>query len=120
MKKTFLLTNPKKDPQRVLESIKSNIKKYIKREKRKELPEGSNFWKIDCKFGSNKEDAKEIRFEDIMKNINEASEQKLESFYIELNSIASNMNFKKKEKEIKSEDKDENELVVEEQEEPKE
>ena len=119
MKKTFLLTNPKKDPQRVLESIKSNIKKYIKREKRKELPEGSNFWKIDCKFGTTKEDAKEIRFEDIMKNINEASEQKQESFYIELDSVASNMNFKKKE--IKSDDKDENELIVEEeQEEPKE
>jgi len=95
LKKTFLLTHPKKDPKRVLESIKSNIKKYIKREKRKELPEGSNFWKIDCKFGNTKENAKEIRFEDIMKNINEASEQNLESFYIELISTPSNMKFKK-------------------------
>ena len=97
MKKTFLLTDPKKDPQRVLESIKSNIKKYIKREKRKELPEDTNFWKIDCKFGNTQETANEIRFEDIMKNINEASEQKLASFYIEITSTASNMNFKKKE-----------------------
>jgi predicted extracellular nuclease len=110
LKKTFLLTDPKKDPQRVLEAIKSNIKKYIKREKRKELPEGSNFWKIDCKFGLNKEDAKEIRFEDIMKNINEVSEQKSQSFYIELNSTASNMNFKKKEKETKIETN--NEVII--------
>ncbi len=98
MKKTFLLTDAKKDPQRVLESIKHNIRKYIKREKRKELPEGSNFWKINCKFGQTQDSAVEIRFEDIMKNINEASEQNLESFYIELIAQAGTMNFKKKEK----------------------
>lgn len=98
MKKTFLLTDAKKDPQRVLESIKNNIRKYIKREKRKELPEDTNFWKINCKFGQSEENAVEIRFEDIMKNINTASEQKLESFYIELIAEASTMNFKNKEK----------------------
>lgn len=98
MKKTFLLTDEKKDPQRVLDSIKNNIRKYIKREKRKDLPEGSNFWKINCKFGQSEESAVDIRFEDVMKNINEASEQNLESFYIELIAKASTMNFKKKEK----------------------
>ena len=97
MKKTFLLTDPKKDPQRVLESIKSNIKKYIKREKRKELPDNTNFWKIDCKFGNTKETAIQIRFEDIMKNINDASSNKQDSFYIELTATASNMKFKKDE-----------------------
>ena len=104
MKKTFLLKHPKKAPQRVLESIKSDIKKYIKREKRKELPEGSNFWKIDCKFGNTKQTAKEIRFEDIMKNISEASQQNLESFYIELISSAATMNFKKPEPKVKTEE----------------
>ena len=105
MKKTFLLTDSKKAPQRVLESIKSNIKKYIKREKRKELPDGSNFWKIDCKFGKDKDSAIEIKYEDVMKNINEASAQNLPSFYIELTSQASTMNFKKKEiKEVIEED----------------
>ncbi len=97
MKKTFLLTDKKKDPQRVLDSIKNNIRKYIKREKRKPLPEDSNFWKINCKFGNTEETAVEIRFEDMMKHINEASEQNLESFYIELIAEASTMNFKKKE-----------------------
>lgn len=99
MKKKFLLTDERKDSQRVLESIKHNIRKYIKREKRKELPEGSNFWQINCKFGQNEESAIEIRFEDIMKNINESSMQNLESFYIELTSTAINMEFKKKAKE---------------------
>ena len=97
MKKTFLLTDAKKDPQRVLDSIKNNIRKYIKREKRKDLPEGSNFWKINCKFGNTEESAVDIRFEDMMKNINEASAQNLDSFYIELIAESANMNFKKKE-----------------------
>ncbi|MEA1915830.1 MAG: DUF6172 family protein [Campylobacterota bacterium] len=96
MKKTFLLTDGKKDPQRILESIKHDIRKYIKREKRKPLPQGSNFWKINCKFGPNKESAVEIRFEDVMKNINKASEQNMDSIYIELIAEAGTMNFKKK------------------------
>jgi len=98
MKKTFLLTDNKKDPQRILDSIKHNIRKYIKREKRKELPEGSNFWKIDCKFGTTESNAIEIKFEDVMKNINKVSKDNLDSFYIELIAKAGIMNFKKKEK----------------------
>ena len=108
MKKTFLLKDPKKDSQRVLESVKSNIKKYIKREKRKDLPEGSNFWKIDCKFGKDEKSAVEIRFEDIMKNISEASSENLDSFYIELTSEASTMKFKKNEpRKVKEENEEE-------------
>ena len=103
MKKTFLLTDEKKDPQRVLDSIKHNIKKYIKREKRKVLPEGSNFWKINCKFGQSKDNAVEIRYEDLMKNISEASTQNLDSFYLELIAEARTMNFKKKEKVVEVE-----------------
>ncbi len=106
MKKIFLLTDPKKDPKRVLESIKHTIRKYIKREKRKELSEDSNFWKINCKFGATEESAIEIRFEDIMKNINSSSEQNLDSFYIELTSEAKTMKFKKKVKSKIIEDTD--------------
>ena len=107
MKKTFLLTDSRKDPQRVLEAVKSNIKKYIKREKRKELPEGSNFWKIDCKFGTSDKTASKIRFEDIMKNINEVFEDRQDSFYIELTSSASNLKLKKVEPKKQIEDTEE-------------
>ena len=98
MKKKFLLKDEKKDPKRVLEAIKHKIRKYIKREKRKELPDGSNFWKINCKFGQDEQSAVEIRYEDLIKNINEASAQNLDSFYLELISEADRMDFKKKEK----------------------
>ena len=88
MKKRFALTDTKKAPQRVLEGIKNDIRKYIKREKRKPLPADTNFWRIDCKFAKNENDLEDIKFEDIMKNINEASQEKCESFMIELVSVA--------------------------------
>lgn len=84
MKKRFLLTDTKKAPQRVLEAIKNDIRKYIKREKRKPLPTGTNFWHIGCKFAKNENELVDIKFEDIMKHINEASQEKCESFLIEL------------------------------------
>ena len=84
MKKRFVLTATNKTKERVLESIKNDIRKYIKREKRKPLPEGTNFWSVDCKFAKNDDELQEIRFEDIIKNINEASEENCESFQIEL------------------------------------
>lgn len=88
MKKRFALTDTKKAPQRVLEGIKNDIRKYIKREKRKPLPADTNFWRIDCKFAKNDNDLQDIKFEDIIKNINEASNEGCESFMIELVSTA--------------------------------
>jgi hypothetical protein len=114
LKKTFFLKDEKKDLNRILDSIKHNIRKYIKREKRKTLPEGSDFWKINCKFGQNEQNAIDIRFEDIIKTINALPQENWESFYIELTSEASNINYKIKElaKEdgIPSEINDENTL----------
>jgi len=84
MKKRFILKDEKKNPQRLLDSIVNEIRKYIKREKRKPLPEGYDFWKLDCKFAQNEEEPKEIRFEDVINTIHIASKENCESFYIEL------------------------------------
>ena len=43
MKKTFPLTQPKLHPDRVLDAVKHEIRKYLKRERRKPLPEGVEF-----------------------------------------------------------------------------
>lgn len=51
MKKTFALHLAGKDDQRVLEAVKNDIRKYVKRERRKALPEGVDFWDFDCKVG---------------------------------------------------------------------
>ena len=57
MKKTFPLAAEGKNPARLLEATKHEIRKYIKRERRRDLPEGVDFWDFDCRFGPSAEEA---------------------------------------------------------------
>ncbi|MBT3582779.1 hypothetical protein HN510_03090 [Candidatus Woesearchaeota archaeon] len=84
MKKTFKLTHPKTKVARLVDAAKYDVKKYLKRERKKALPEGVDFWDFDCKFGHNIEEAKKIHWSKISKFIDEAEMQKLESFYVEI------------------------------------
>ena len=84
MKKTFKLTHPKIKYARLVDTVRRDVKKYIKRERRRELPEGSDFWDFDCKFGPTAEEAEEVRLADIGKRIDAAEEQQLKSFYVEI------------------------------------
>jgi hypothetical protein len=52
MKKTFALHPAGADAQRVVEAVKNDVRKYVKRERRKPLPEGVDFWDFDCRVGS--------------------------------------------------------------------
>lgn len=88
MKKTFQLIVENKNKDRQVDSIKNEIRKYIKREKSKKLPEKCNNWNFSCKFGKTQEDASEIRFVDITKSIDIAASENLESFYLELVAVA--------------------------------
>lgn len=51
MKKTFPLKEPGKADPRVVEAVKHEVRKYVKRERRKELPEGFTEWNFNCKAG---------------------------------------------------------------------
>ena len=84
MKKTFKLTHPKIKVARLVESVKHDVSKYLKRERKKKLPEGADFWDFDCKFGPTAEESKVIHVAEIGKFINTAEEQQLESFYLEI------------------------------------
>ena len=84
MKKTFKLTHPKIKVPRLVERIKSEIRKYVKRERNRKLPEKADFWDFDCKYGPTAEDSKKIHLAEIGKYIDKAEEQKLETFYLEI------------------------------------
>ena len=84
MKKAFQIDVSNKTRERQVDSIKNEIRKYIKREKSKKLPEGFNAWFFDCKFGQTKEDAKVINFADVIKSVDLAQSENYESFYIEI------------------------------------
>lgn len=84
MKKTFKLQVENKHPDRQVESIKHEIRKYIKREKKKPLPEDKDFWNFNCKFGKNDATPETIEFIDITKSIDEAANEKCETLYMEI------------------------------------
>lgn len=84
MKKTIDLTHPKIKYDRMVEGVKNDVRKYLKRERRKELPEGTDFWDFDCKFGDTEAEAKVIHLAEIDKCINDAAARELQSFYVEI------------------------------------
>lgn len=84
MKRTFQLTHPKIKRDRLIEGVRHEINKYIKRERRKTLPEGVDFWDFACRFGHSEEDAKVIHLAEITKSIDKVAALELESFYVEI------------------------------------
>ena len=84
MKKTIALTHPKIKPARLLDSIKHDVKKYLKRERNKKLPADVDYWDFDCKYGKVEAEAKTIHLAEINKHIDQAASEGLESFYLEI------------------------------------
>ncbi|MDP2713796.1 DUF6172 family protein [Rheinheimera sp.] len=84
MKKTFALTHSKLNTARLTDAIKHEIKKYLARERRKALPEGTDYWTFDCRFGASAEVAEKTFTSDINKHIDAAVAQELSEFYVEI------------------------------------
>ena len=82
MKKTIALTHPKINTARLVDAIKHDIKKYLARERRKTLPEGSDYWTFDCQFGASEATAVEIYTSEINKKIDQAVAQELTEFHV--------------------------------------
>lgn len=85
MKKIFPLTDPVKHKDRVLESIKHEIRKYIKREKKKQLPnKATMYWDFDCKIGETKESSVTVQEADLIKSLDALGATSTEIVYIEI------------------------------------
>jgi hypothetical protein len=84
MKKTFELTHPKIKVERIVESVKHEVKKYLKRERNKTLPEDADYWDFDCKIGASEQTADAIHVATINKQVDILAEEGLTSFYLEI------------------------------------
>jgi hypothetical protein len=84
MKKSFPLTSATHKPARVVEGIKADIRKYLKRERRKPLPEEVDFWDFDCRAGKDAETAQPIHVSEITKPVDTAAADGWNSVYIEI------------------------------------
>ncbi len=84
MKKSFPLTSPKHKPERVVAAIKNDVRKYLKRERKKQLPEGIDYWDFACKVGQGNEPPVDKHVEEIVPAIDEAATAGCDSVYIEI------------------------------------
>ncbi len=84
MKKTFKLSHEKIKIPRLVDAIKHEVKKYIKRERRRALPENADYWDFDCRFGADEASSKVIHLSEINKFISSAETEQLKSFYLEI------------------------------------
>lgn len=84
MKKIFPLVIPDRKPALVLDAIKHEIRKYLKRERRKPLPEGVDFWDFDCKVGAGGTGAEAKHPGDLEKAIGELQAAGGKEVYVEI------------------------------------
>ena len=84
MRKIFQLHVEGKNPDRVLDAVKYEIRKYIKRERRRDLPAGADFWDFDCRFGRSKEDAAVVHLSALTELINGVAAEGGAQFYTEI------------------------------------
>ena len=84
MKKTFQLQVEGKHPDRVLDAIKHEIRKYLKRERRRDLPTGVDYWDFDCKFGLSSDVAETVHVANLIACIDAAVQAQASSFYVEI------------------------------------
>jgi len=83
MRKSFSFQHPKHKPARVVENIKHQLRKYLKRERGKTLPDGMDFWAFDCKVGREGPE-RELAERELAKAIDAAVEEGWESVYVEV------------------------------------
>ena len=85
MKKIFKLTDEKKHEDRVLEAVKNDIRKYVKREKKKDLTDKKMmYWDFDCKVGATSLDAKTLVYEELIKEIDVIKATGATEVYVEV------------------------------------
>jgi hypothetical protein len=84
MKKNFQLKAPNHAPARVVEAIKFELRKYVKRERNKPLPEGVDFWDFDCRVGPSADATTVLHVAELNDAVDHAVEDQWGSVYFEI------------------------------------
>jgi hypothetical protein len=84
MKKNFALHEENKKPDRVVESVKAEVNKYLARERRKTLPQGVDYWDFDCRVGAEANSSQRVHVKELSKSIDHVAALKVPSVYIEI------------------------------------
>jgi len=84
MRKSFPLHATGKADARVLDAIKHEVRKYVKRERRKLLPEGFLEWSFACKVGASPAQAESVALKELSPAIDRVAQAASHEVYIEI------------------------------------
>ncbi|MEI6712217.1 MAG: DUF6172 family protein [Verrucomicrobiota bacterium] len=84
MRKTFPLTAAGHEPPRVVAAIKNEVRKYLRRERRKALPDGATHWAFRCQVGLGDAELEPKRVGEIIESIDLAAERNCAAITIEI------------------------------------
>lgn len=84
MKKTFQLNVEGKNRDRVLDAVKHDIRKYVRRERRREVPPGADYWDFDCKVGITHDTAEPAHLGSVIGLVDAAAREGAEHVYVEI------------------------------------
>jgi hypothetical protein len=87
MKKTFPLQSPGKDDARVRDKIRHEVNKYVRRARRKEVPEGFAQWDFACRIGTAPESAEARPLKDIATQIDAVAATGAQVVYLEIEAV---------------------------------
>lgn len=84
MRKTYSFQAEGRHPDRVLEAVKHDIRKYLKRERRRDLPEGADFWDFDCRIGADKDSAEGVLLSALIARVDAIAKGGATEAYVEV------------------------------------
>lgn len=84
MRKTIPLTHPRHKPPQALAAVKNTVRKYFKRERRKALPAGVDYWDFDCRVGLDEQSAETAHPAEVIQRIDTFAEQGAQAVYVEI------------------------------------
>lgn len=84
MRKIYPLHVDGRHPDRVLDAVKHDIRKYLKRERRRELPAGVDFWDFDCRVGQSRDSAETVHLAALIGQIDAAARDGQAAVYVEI------------------------------------
>lgn len=84
MRQTFTFAESRHKPPQALAALKNRIRKYVKRERRKALPEGVDYWDFDCKVGETEEGATEVHIAQVTERMEAVFDANSPTVYVEI------------------------------------
>ncbi|MEY3922439.1 MAG: hypothetical protein RI915_86 [Pseudomonadota bacterium] len=84
MKKNFPLQIEGKNPERILEAVKHEIRKYFKRERNRALPKDVDFWDFDCRVGLTEETTEVVKVSAVIESLGVLAKEGAASVYVEI------------------------------------